>query len=71
MLNSWSPSRRKKSTDLYKDKRPTDPDEDTIWNVLCPQIQSTWSEYEERMRRVTRTPPIIVPEAASTIFLEI
>ena len=28
-----------------------DPDEHTIWNVLCPQIRAKWSPQEERNRR--------------------
>jgi len=28
-----------------------DPDEDTIYNVLCPAIRQSWSHEEEVMRR--------------------
>lgn len=29
-----------------------DPDEHTIYNVLCPAIRATWSKAEENNRRV-------------------
>lgn len=35
-----------------------DPDEDTIYNVLCPQIRSKWSPLVERERRVTKCQPV-------------
>ena len=40
-----------------------DPDEDTIYNVLCPQIRETWSVEMEQMRRVGyRCGPVTVTE---------
>lgn len=32
-----------------------DPDEHTIYNVLCPEIRSKWSKREEYKRRVLKT----------------
>lgn len=36
----------------------TDPDEHTIYKVLCPQIRSTWPPLVERERRVTKCQPL-------------
>ena len=42
-----------------------DPDEDTIYNVLCPQIRAAWSAEVEQMRRVGHNPePLSVIEVA-------
>lgn len=30
-----------------------DPDEDTIYNVLCPQIRKTWTRRMENLRRAS------------------
>lgn len=49
-LNGWTPAARARSEAKYKERRPQDPDEDTIYNVLCPQIRATWSPFETQLR---------------------
>jgi hypothetical protein len=58
LLNKWTPSRRKTEEEKYMGPLPTDPDEDTIYNVICPLIRAGWSEGEERLRRVQHSPRV-------------
>jgi hypothetical protein len=58
MLNGWTPSKRRALEKRYLGPLPADPDEDTIYNVLCPQIRAAWSPYEERLRRVQHSPRV-------------
>ena len=43
----------------------TDPDEHTIYNVLCPEIRATWKPYEERERRVQRCGHVEIHSASA------
>jgi hypothetical protein len=54
IYNAWTPARRAANAALWNEKRPDDPDEYTIYNVLCPEIRKGWSKKEESGRRSTR-----------------
>lgn len=62
VLNKWDGARRRLREESYMDRRPQDPDEDTIYNVLCPQIRATWSPYETRLRQGNCPFPVLLQE---------
>ncbi len=69
MLNKWTGERRSRQEAKYKDKLPDDPDEHTIYNVLCPQIRATWSPYQRRMREAAKPQPVELLEIPVSILL--
>lgn len=49
----WTPEKRERLADLSEKRNALlreDPDEDTIYNVLCPKIREGWSEEIEQSR---------------------
>lgn len=74
ILNSLTPAKRAQMSLKYNVRNPDDPDEDTIYNVLCPLIRAGWSKCEENERRVIgkRVPvvaqPIARPNTRHEIF---
>lgn len=58
MLNGWTPDKRRLQESRYIERLPDDPDEHTIYNVLCPQLRSKWRDGEEYERRVTKAQPV-------------
>lgn len=62
VLNKWTGERRRKQEERYLARRPEDPDEHTIYNVLCPQIRATWSPYETQIRLGASIFPVLLEE---------
>jgi hypothetical protein len=51
----WLSKQGLSQEDYHQQKRldnGQDPDEHTIWNILCPAIREGWSKAMERDRRV-------------------
>jgi len=56
---AWTPAKREAVSQRYIDaeldqvKNGVIPDEQTIYNVLCPQIREGWSQAEKHKRRAS------------------
>lgn len=69
VLNKWTGERRRKQEERYHKRRPEDPDEDTIYNVLCPRIRAGWVSRVEHEHRVTECQPVEIVEISASVLL--
>jgi len=69
MRRAWSPEARARLAAKYMDRIPTDPTEDEIYNVLCPQIRASWSPYVEYEHTVVKNQSVELTPIPDSVLL--